>query len=316
MSQLREFETPGGYFLVVDEESLACGVYGGKIDAVTPEQIRISGVRVTGVVFLGADVQPLVEMEGLSLLPVRSRSIAIPYRVGGDSDKKLLRLNVRVIADQFPVYVRHFSDVREFLRDLSDLDRKNFQIVILGPDVRRIDTMGVRVAFPHARIFQAKSGSEKPPAIPAQVRAADIIDRPGMEHVSRNPVFMARVLLRRLDYAGMERLPVDYDLSSQDVKFIRAFIDVMLKNEANNPELLREHERIGRLSVFFRMIDLVIRKDREGIDREIEAGIGNDVANRLLPFLRKQRERARGREEEIALWELEYRLRGQNDVQA
>ncbi|EHQ04644.1 hypothetical protein [Leptonema illini] len=310
MSQLREFKTPGGYFLVVDEQSLACGVYRGKMDVVTPEQIRISGVKVTGVVFLGAGVQPLVGEEGLSLLPVRSRSIAVPYRAGGDSDRKLLQLNVRVITDQFPVYVRHFSDVRGFLRDLSDLDRKNFRIVILGPDVPRIDSMGVRVAFPHARIFQAKSGSEQAPPVPARVRAADLIDRPGMDHVSRNPVYMARVFLRRLDYAGMERLPVDYDLSSQDVEFIRAFIDVMFKNDTKNPELSRQHERIGRLSAFFRMIDLVIRKDREGIDREVETGIGNDVASRLLPFLRKQRERARGREEEIALWELEYRLGG------
>lgn len=310
MNDLREFRTPGGYYLVVDEQTLACGVYRGKMDVVTADQIRISGVRVTGVVFLGAGVQPLIAEDGLSLLPVRSRSIAVPYRVGGDGERKLLQLNVRVITDQFPVFVRHFSDVRGFLRDLSDVDRKNFRIVILGPDVPRIDSMGVRVAFPHARIFQAKSSTEQAPAVPARVRAADLIDRPGMDHVSRNPVYMARVLLRRLDYAGMERLPVDYDLSSQDVEFISAFIDVMYKNETKNPELSRQNERIGRLAAFFRMIDLVIRKDREGVDREVEKGVGKDVAGKLLPFLRKQRERVKGREEEIALWELEYRLGG------
>lgn len=310
MSQLREFRTPGGYYLVVDEENLACGVYRGKIDVVTPEQIRISGVRVTGVVFLGAGVQPLVSDEGLSLLPVRARSIAVPYRVGGEGERKLLQLNVRVMTDQFPVLVRHFSDVRGFLRDLSDGDRRNYRIVIIGPDVPRIDSMGVRVAFPHARIFQAKSNAEPAPPVPARVRAADLIDRPGMDHVSRNPVYMARVLLRRLDYAGMERLPVDYDLSSQDVEFVRAFIDVMYKNDTKNPELSRQHERIGKLSDFYRLIDLVIRKDREGIDMEVDRGVGSDVAGKLLPFLRKQRERAKGREEEIALWELEYRLGG------
>ena len=310
MSQLREFRTPGGYYLVVDEENLACGVYRGKVDVVTPEQIRISGVRVTGVVFLGTGVQPLVSEEGLSLLPVRARSIAVPYRVGGDGERKLLQLNVRVMTDQFPVHVRHFSDVRGFLRDLSEVDRKNYRIVIIGPDVPRIDSMGVRVAFPHARIFQAKSSAETVPPVPARVRAADLIDRPGMDHVSRNPVYMARVLLRRLDYAGMERLPVDYDLSSQDVEFVRAFIDVMYRNDTKNPELSRQHERIGKLSDFYRLIDLVIRKDREGIDLEVERGVGGDVAGKLLPFLRKQRERAKGREEEIALWELEYRLGG------
>ncbi len=310
MSELKEFRTPGGYFILVDESTLSCGVYRGQVENVSSEQIRGSGVQVTGVVFLGAGVQPLLASEGLSLLPVRGRSIAVPYRVGDEGDRHHLQLSVRVVTDQFPVYVRHFDNVRGFLRDIGDDERKIYRILILGPDVQRIDAMGVRVAFPRGRIFQARGNAEAPPPLPARVRAVDLVDRHGMDHVSQNPVYMARVLLRRLDFAGMERLPVDYDLSSEDVAFIRAFLDIMYRNETQNPELVKQHERIGKLSDFYRMVDLIIRKDREGIDQEVEQGIPEDVASRLLPFLRKQRERVSSREEEIALWELEYRLAG------
>lgn len=310
MNQLREFRTPGGYFIAVDEESLSCGVYRGRVDGVSVEQVRASGVKVTGVLFLGNAVQPISGEDGFMLLPVRSGSIAVPYRSGPEGDRKVIQLNVRVVADQFPVFIRHSPEVREFLKNLSEVDRKKFRIVVLGPDVLRIDTVGARVAFPHARVFQTVAEGRKSPTVPARVRAVDLMGRPGMEHMSQNPVYMARVLLRRLDFKGMERLPIDYNLSREDVEFIRAFIDVMYKNERGSRELTENHERIGQLMKFYRIIDLIIRMERDQLDREVEAGLDQQVVSNLLPFLRKQRQRAKTKDQEIAFWELEYRLAG------
>ena len=312
MGKKIEFQTQNGFHLTVDEETLSCDILReiSSADQESPhlEQVRLSGVKVTGILFLGEGVRPGVAGDGLVLLPVENRSVSIPYKIGKSvspqTAKKKIVLPVRALTDAFPVYIQHVADVHTYLRDVAEAERRRIRIVVIGPDVSRIDVTGVRVGFPHARIYHEEYRTAEVPTVPVQGRAADVVGQEGLEHAGKNPVYMARVLLRRFDYAGMEHLPVDYDLSHHDLEFIRAFIDTMYKNESNNPELATQHQKLGDLASFYTIVDLVVRLDRQGIDAVLEAGIPDILSKKLYPFIQKQRQRAGEGDAGLMLWEL------------
>lgn len=311
---LQEFKTPAGYYLVVDDDDLRCGVFRGEVDNVTPELIRSTGLVVTGVAFLGQDVRPALPTEGLVLLPTRSGSIQVPYFITGEgghtSDKKGIQLSVKVATDQFPVFVQHFASAREFVQGLDARGKGIFRIVMIGGTVSRIDVMSVRVALPGARVYQTRATVAASESERATVRAADLMDQPGGDAMAKNPVYMARVLLRRLDFPGMERIPVNFDLNTQDLEFIQAFLNVMLHNEHGAEELKRYSGAIEDLIAFYGLVRVVLLRDRQKLEEALAGGMPRGLMLKVLPFVQKQRSRSASREEEIVLWEFEYRLSG------
>lgn len=316
---LQEFRTPAGYFLVVNDEDLTCGVFRGEVGNVTPELIRSTGLTVTGVAFLGQDVRPTTTQEGLTVLATRAGAIYVPYVIsdpgGRPSEKKGIQLSVKVATDQFPVYVHHFRSAREFVQGLDARAKQFYRIVMMGGDIPRIDVMGVRVALPHARIYQTRPSAAAPEQDRSSVRAADLLEQPGGDAMAKNPVYMARVLLRRLDFSGMERLPLNFDLNSQDLEFIRTFLGVMLRNEHGSEELTRHRSGIQQLIVLYDLVAVVLSRDRGRLEEALTAGISPELTQKVLPVVQKQRGAATSREEEIALWEFEYRLGGGGEAE-
>lgn len=313
---LIEFRTLAGYYIVVDEPTLSCAVYRGKIETVTVEQVQKSDIQVPVIVFIGSHVRPMVDEDGLVLLPVDSSKILVRYWAGSEASRKkgkekALQLKPKVLTDQFPVMIFWYADTRIFLDQINNRNRNRYKILVMGADVPSVDGVGLRAALPMSRIFQSSNYESVSEKIPEKVRADDLIQRSGIGQVAQNPVYMARVLLRRLDFAGVAQLAVDLDIVPRDVEFIAAFLETMYKNETRNPELEKYKVPIGDLRHFFSIVQLVFNRDRIGIDHELDAGVNSVVAGYLMPFLEKLQKSGLKSEDEIAVWEIQYRLRQQ-----
>lgn len=313
---LIEFRTSAGYYIVVDEETLVCGVYRGRIDTLTKEQVNQSGIQVPVIVFLGGHVRPIYESDGLTVLPVESERISVRYWVGAEASQrkgkeKSLQLKPKVQTDQFPVFIYWHPEASDFIEQLNNRNKSRYKIVVIAADVSSVESVGIRAALPLARIFQTNDHEDSSEKIPEKVRAEDVIQRSEIGPVAQNPVYMARVLLRRLDFVGVAQLAVDLEIVPRDVEFILAFLETMYKNETRNPELEKYKKPIGDLRHFFQIIQLIFSRNQAGIDQELETGVSSTVANYLMPFIEKLQKKEIKSEDEIALWEIQYRLKHQ-----
>ncbi len=333
--QYEERKTPNGFLVKVRLEKSTYVVFTPKGPEV-PKAAKSNSiiVPVPRVVFLGDDFNLThFRLGELSFVNVKAGKLVIPYQHGGSRDIKSIFLNSGSESDILPVIIYHFNLVRE----ISAATEKGIEIhhIVADEGLLKNDMVTLKIRFPTVNILILKkkinttvnTTAGKIPVVGSlltnpkidalssvvdadQARAADVASSTSnLNMFSENPVFLARVHLRNLELDKVKQLLFDFNLKHDDIIFIRTFLDVMVKNVNNKPELITNKEKVKVLDEIFRLAILIINHAESAFEIELEKGLSKDVAYMIYALLEKYQEQSKNIEEEIMLWEWKYRAR-------
>lgn len=288
-----EFKTPAGLRLsVTDWVCQAQRIGSPPREHPVPE-----------VVFVGSLLRGQVT-SGPVLFAVKKGRVLIPYGGMKNGEPNRLGLPCPPDVDQFPAVLVRLDSVREVL-SLPPSAGKRF--IVVDDSVPRIDLITLKVKQPQAQVLVVHAPESAAPADHRKVRAADLVQAGQGDELQQNPVFMARVHLRNLELPMVRDLLVEFEMSSEEIQFVRTFLQLMIRNDRQQADLRAAQRDLLHLDELYRLAGVLASGDRPAFDRELEA-IQPGLARDLLPLVARRRARAPGREDQIYFWECEFRL--------
>ncbi|MCB1142716.1 MAG: hypothetical protein H7A24_04245 [Leptospiraceae bacterium] len=322
--QYEERKTPGGYLVKVRLSKMTYVVFTPKGPEV-PKGAKNNSiiVPVPRVVFLGEDFNlSHFRLGDLSFVNVKSGKLVIPYQHGASREIKTIFLNTGSTSDILPVIVHHYNTPKE----VAQLSEQNldFHHIVADEGLQRNDMVSLKIRYPTVNILLLKKkmttmqdpktalpadekGTEKP--IDDNANATLRASGGNLNMQSDNPVFLSRIHLRNMELDKVKQLLFDFDLSGEDVVFIRTFLDVMIRNVNNKEELAANQDKLKTLDEIFRLSEMIIRHNETDFEIELEKGLTKEVAYMVYALLEKYQENASNIEEEIMFWEWKYRAR-------
>ena len=321
-SQDVELTTRSGCFIRVRPSRRTCIIHINN----QPEIVKIAEGRtsmeqnVPYVVFIGPEFRMLLPPGRLQLVENRRGRIAIPYELGESPKQRFINLSCASESDEFPVQVMAYPGVKQFIS--REGEGHPYRYVVLEQSVPRIDMVTLKVKNPDARILILKDEPAVSPPAPRKadelktdrVRATDLARTRGQsQEYSNNPVFNARIYLRNLDLGLVKNLLNEFDMSADEIEFIRTFLGIMIRNEQGKGELVPYRGRLEKIDELYRLYARVVSRDQVAFEQELERGIDPEVASDLAQLIARKRKQAGNKEEEIQYWEWEYRLGKQSE---
>jgi hypothetical protein len=282
-------------------------------------------VPVPRVIFLGDDFNLThFRLGELSFVNVKTGKLVIPYQHGGSREIKTIFLNSGSESDILPVIIYHQNSVKE-INHLAEQGIE-FHHIVADEGLQRSDMVALKIRFQTVNILILKkkiaTAQDPKTVLPENEKGEkQIIDQDAngaalraansanLNMTSDNPVFLSRIHLRNMELDKVKQLLFDFELSAEDVIFIRTFLDVMIRNEKQKEELANNRQKLVVLDEIFRLSEMVIKRDEVDFEIELEKGLQKEVAYMVYAILEKYQENASNIEDEIMFWEWKYRAR-------
>ncbi len=323
-----ERKTPAGFLVKVRLSKMTYVVFTDK----GPEIPRGSKnksivVPVPKVAFLGEEFDlSHFRLGELNFVNVKGGKMVIPYQHGGSKEIKTILLSTGSSSDVLPVVVSHFRSKNELIQKCDE--GETFHHLVVDEGLPRTDMVGLKIRYPALNILVIKkkvnlshSTESADRSVPShepgnrdvvdfsKVRATDVANNLNLNQYSQNPVFLARIHLRNLDLDKVKQLLLDFKLSSQDVGFIRTFLDVMIRNEGNKRELAEVKDKLLALNEAFRLSVLILDLNVPEFEKELNQGFRKEIASMIYALLAKEQLECKEKEKEIILWEWKLRVK-------
>lgn len=265
------------------------------------------------ILFIGEEILPQVnEFNSIHLLPIKKRSVELFYRLKNNDKKYRVSINIKFILEVYPIYVHYSSNLKFDLKLLQEKFKGKFDLIVYSTHLTRIDLINLRLLFPTAKYVLA--GEYITENIKQEnwdnYRITDIAKKVGEEYLTKNPVYASRLYLRKLDFDKMYNLPLQFNLSPEEINIILTYLDIMFSNQANNKELSLKAEELKDLKIYFEFVLNLITKNIQKLEEYIEK---NDLKNKnlieniynLIKKFRENNKKNLTKEEDIQLWQLE-----------
>ena len=312
-----ERKTPGGFLVKVRLAKMTYVVFtndGPEVPRGSKNKSIV--VPVPRVAFLGSDFNlSHFRLSELNFVNVKAGKLVIPYQHGFSNEIKTIFVATGSASDILPVLVQHFSTKEDLVKESETSELYHYLIV--DEDLPRTDMVTLKIRFPSMNILVIKkkisaveSKTEKSTSADDKVvdfnkvRATDVISNSNLNQYSQNPVFLARIHLRNMELDKVKQLLLEFKLTAQDVAFIRTFLEVMIRNEFNKPELKTSKEKLVALNEAFRLSTLILDGQIEEFEKELgEKKFSREIAAMIYALLSKEQDESREIERELILWE-------------
>ncbi|MDZ4726382.1 MAG: hypothetical protein SH817_09500 [Leptospira sp.] len=321
-----ERKTPGGFLVKVRLSKMTYVVFtesGPEVPKGAKNNSIVSVVPKVG--FFGTDFDlSHFHLGELSFVNVKAGKMVIPYQHGFSNEIKTIYLGTGSQSDALPVVIQHFK-TKEALMQAWEKGEQ-VQYLVVDEEIPRSDMVTFKIRYPSLNILVIKkrinTSAESQAAKPIgnsdsdkgivdydKVRATDVAKNANLNMYSENPVFLARIHLRNVELDKVKQLLLDFKLSAEDVTFIRTFLEVMIKNEYQKPELEKLKPQLIALNEAFRLSVLILEFGIEAFEKELEKGFSSEISSMIYAMLAKEQEAATETEKEIVLWEWKLRTR-------
>ncbi len=296
-----QVKTPGGWLLRVQADGTQCEVLrGGRVE---PGQGGASLHAVPEVIFVGQFEAPSTQVQ---IFPNRKGKLSVPYRIKGHTSESHLLIPSYSEADQFPARLRLEPDTRGLVGQAPPPGR----FAVLDESIPRIELVTLKVKNPglNVLVIHPEEATRPVETDHHRVRAADLVREGQGGDLVKNPVFLARIHLRNLDLLRVKSLLVDFPMTSEEMEFIRTFLQIMIRNERGQKDLQAAQEQLGHLDELYRVGSIFSQGRREAFDREMDS-VSSAMARDLMALVARHRVGIPNKEDQIYFWECEFRLR-------
>jgi hypothetical protein len=279
--------------------------------------INKKGIVFPYVLFIGSDIEPLVEnKEFLHLFPVKKRYVEFFYQLKSIKNPFRIAIKVNLLIDFFPVFINSIKDIKA----IEQLENKKFyDTIIFSPNLNRLELLQLKIHFPKKMLIKAGSLPEilKDKEDVNKYRITDVVQQYGMDVISKNPVYSARYYLRKLDIENLYLLPAKIICTEKDIEVILTYLNIVIVNEQKSKELEIYKEKLKDLKLFYEFLYYIVKNDFEKLENfytENEKNLQkNEVRSNLLNFLKVYKGLYKNntltKEEEIQLWEIEMLIK-------
>lgn len=230
--------------------------------------------KVPYVVFIGEmfDVS-FLKLSEIDFYPVIDGRLCVSFSLKKESDVRHLCLPFYLSVELLPAIVYYYYSISlvgalaetkggdvVFVVDKNSEQREVIQLKMRFPDSRFAFFDGQKEMIVDGQSEDFNQG------VFAKVRSADVVTEDEIRVLSENPVFAARVYLRRLEWDKIENMPFKFLFESSDIEAIIVFLTVMEKNIASKEELAREYKNITRFKEYFHSILPLFSYDEKKIE--------------------------------------------------
>lgn len=275
------------------------------------------------VVFIGADfVVPPAELEGdFSLHKVLKGQALVVFKLHEKDQERYLFLPIHCEVDLIPIKVKKMDSVAELVKAIQGGLKPSY--IIVSRAITRSDVIIIKNRYTMANIvlvddrktsFEAEfPGNVQAREIPTERRATDIAKEININMLSNNPVFLARLHLRELNFSKVSQLLFDFDLSKDDSEYILSFLNTMIKRSEEKEELAKNIEKIKALKNSFQFYLNLLTMQGDEIKKMIsECKSTSDVAA-YRTLIAKVKPLYEGTENEFTFTDYENLLYEQNE---
>jgi len=308
-----ELTTAGGNLIKLKPD-YTCIVYlGGTSPEIPNSNSKSMDQPIPRIVFIGSRFQ--IEHADGSILLFKNISgkIRLPYRLDGSDRESHIKLGCNSRSDEFPVQVNRFDTIKRFVGQ-AESGLQNLYL-ILDPSIHRRELVNLHLKCHDARILIVQDSSrpgkvaETGEIDSRNVRAADLVNSDKKAELTKNPVFLARIHLRNLEFDKVFRLLLDFRMQREELQFIRTFLQLMEKKGEEDQELSRNRTRIRNLSEIYRITSVLAGQEGIEFDKELTNGMAPDIAQAMSLVIKPYRMNAQSKEDEIRYWEWEHMLK-------
>lgn len=252
---------------------------------------------VNHVVFLGEgfsfDPQ---DIDVVRFFPVRLGKAEISFSLAESSDVRHYRLPVSVEIEMIPVMIFHFPAYWPGPLPALNMGTRVF---VFDGNVSPASIVRLKGKFPKSRayVFQEENlGRVRLEAnlganAPSNARAVDYVIDDDADFVSKDPVFAARVFLRRLEFSSMRSLPLMAMINQGEIDKIITFLSLMLGNAEDSIELSPHKKKLNEVHQLYSAIRSVLMFDMPVVKRwqKAQKGINTALLEELIAVTKAQK---------------------------
>jgi len=216
--------------------------------------------------------------EDLSFVKISRGKLVIPYEF--QDEKRYVFIARDEALDVLPVVVKCLRNFNLLANEVKIGRAPDYIIVdtaITRNDIIVIKNLctAVQVIITGDKPIDADAPPQPGEGIDT-TRATELIKDVNINMLSQNPVFLARVHLRRMDLAKVKQLLLDFDLAEIDAQYILNFVVTMIGKADRDPDLRRERATLELLSNSFRFYLNLLMKDDDAVRRMIQAEVNQN----------------------------------------
>lgn len=267
--------TQKGYVLNISPEKRSFSVFSRRGELIYTEDEDVSAVhRIDKIFFYGKNFLISRRMQGnYCLCRVSNNKIVIPYNYSGDSNLHYLLLDTSEIIDMIPLEIKHFSDILLLLKNIDSGVKPD--LIVVDEKVAESDIVLIKNRFQDAKIKvtddQKVIGSRKQAPKPIGSAEADkLLSEVNLNMMSENPVFLARVHLKRKYFQNVKQLLLDFDLSNVEADYIKTLIDIEVKKYEGSTNTARAPKIIQELLLDFEFYIAIMERNIEKVQLVLE----------------------------------------------
>lgn len=228
---------------------------------------------LTHVVFLGDHFEfPDTAIDRVGFYRVDRSYMIIPFQEADTSDVRHAYVPMPLYnVDMLPAFVARFKG--HWPGPLPPVGEGE-RYFIAEDSIERKDIVRIKGKFPFSRVIVFRPEEAAPIRIEElengqgsqkALRAADYSAANNVVQFAGNPVFAARVFLRKLDWNRMYALPLYGKIRYEDMRLIISFVQTMITKAQSSPELSSHQSDLLDLAMFYQGLDIIYRFEMSAV---------------------------------------------------
>ncbi|MDY6967497.1 MAG: hypothetical protein SVR08_02405 [Spirochaetota bacterium] len=215
----------------------------------------------------------------LQFYKIINNEIVIPYSDLRDNKRYYQFVKINKTIDLIPVLIYEFKDITALVREMEKGTIPN--TIVVDSNVHREDIVILKNRNPDATVVLAGEGDNKQKWERYKKndlnknynrRAVEETNEKNLNMMSENPVFLARIHLRKMDISKVNQLLLDFDISPLEAEYILQFIHTMLEKEIGDAmdDIQKNRSKLMALVDSFQFYLSLLNKNSDEVKKMIE----------------------------------------------
>lgn len=294
-----EEKTPKGYVFKINIQKRQFIAFTPKGEMVYSDENKTKPFHSMKIAaFLGFEVNNPTKKQSYQLFKVHNQSMVVPYS-NTHTKREYLFIPTDSPFDMLPCAIEYFDNLSSLISFAKRGSAPHF--IIINTIVSDLDIKLITSLCQSSSIHFTNKTLKN--AVDDTKRAVDQMSSIDINLLSNNPVFLARVHLRNLDFSRVKQLLLDMDITHSDATFIRAFLSIMV-DRADKQELAKHLAVLMELKKAFDFYVHLLALDEDEVKKLIDRAAKSDLVT-YYTLVQKAKLLLPAKEESLRLVEYE-----------
>lgn len=235
-----------------------------------------------------------------TLLKISEGRIILPYRDMIEKKRKYIFLETDIKTDMIPSEIKMVSGYSSMLRDIpADM---GIDYIVTDSTINETEVAVITSRYKPGKMIINPAAS---PVQDSGAKQSKELEYTNINTMSDNPVFLALMHLKRMSLSNLNQLLLDFDISALDIQYILYFIDDILENRKNEPDVQKNMHMLNDLKNAFTFYLALIQRDEATVKEKINSETDPKKLSPYQTLVSKVRSMNPGRDDQLLFTEYE-----------